>query len=213
MTQHSQPGHQLTAPPFLRGVTHRLDSPHLVAVCIPTIPPRVSNGLLDRAVQSVFRQYVLPREIHIAFDHPGAGAAPTRQAALDMVSPDIEWVAFLDDDDYWYETHLQHLLELAAKHQADFAYSWFTGNDPFPMHRGRQMDPANPHHTTMNVLVRADLARAIGFRGDSGTEDWRFIQGCVEAGARFAGTSDITWHYEVHEGNTSGRDYRAGRVS
>jgi hypothetical protein len=184
-----------------------------VTVCIPVIPPRVGN-LLDRAVASVNAQTKPPAGgISCALDVNHAGAAITRQRALDGVR--TGWVAFLDDDDTWYPHHLETLLHLAHERSADFVYSWFDGNNPFPMHRGRQMNLDEPHHTTMTVMVRTELAHAVGF-GDGSTpegwrepwEDWKFITGCVELGRQgrcvFAGTAEITWTYHVHGGNTSG---------
>jgi glycosyltransferase involved in cell wall biosynthesis len=136
------------------------------------------------------------------------GAAVTRQRALDGVY--TKWVAFLDDDDYLYPNHIETLLNLVHEHEADVAYSWFTGNNPFPMHRGRQFNPAEPHHTTMTLLVRTELAQAVKFATDHPEgwilpqEDWRFILGCSAAGGKFIGTGDVTWHYRCHANNTSG---------
>jgi len=180
-----------------------------ITVAIPTIPPRV-GGLLDEAVASVRAQTLVPLGgISVALDVDHAGAAVTRQRALDAVR--TEWVAFLDDDDTLYPHHLETLARLAADRGADFVYSFLDGNNPFPQHRGRQFDPAEPHHTTMTVMVRTGLAREVGFFPDEEPmhvdwygEDWRFILGCAEAGAVFAGTGDVTWTYRVHRGNTSG---------
>jgi len=179
-----------------------------VTVALPTIPPRV-GGLLNRAVQSVKDQTRQPSGgISCALDVLKEGAAATRQRALDAVR--TEWVAFLDDDDYFYPHHLETLMKLAADHDASYCYSWFDGNNPFPMHRGRQMNPSDPHHTTMTVMVRTELAREAGFRNHEDEndvwpgEDWRFTLRCLELGGKFIGTGDITWCYAVHSGNTSG---------
>jgi len=182
----------------------------LVTVVIPTIPPR--RELLGQAVVSTLNQTLPPVALSVAVDTQREGVWATRQRALDAVH--TPWVAFLDDDDLWYDHHLATLLGLARDHQADFTYSWFDGNNPFPMHRGRQMDPADPHHTTMTVLVRTALAKEVGFRPHADAnpewpgEDWNFIQGCVASGARFAGTSEVTWLYRLWSGNTSGMPTR-----
>lgn len=165
--------------------------------------------MLSQAVESVRRQTHPPAGgISVALDVDKAGAAVTRQRALDAVR--TEFVAFLDDDDVLYPHHLSTLYELAQANGVDYAYSWFDGNSPFAGHRGRQMDPANPHHTTMTVLVRTELAKEVGFKPHPEAnpnwpgEDWRFLLGCIEAGAKFAGTGEITWTYRVHGANTSG---------
>lgn len=180
-----------------------------ITVAIPSIPPRVCGGLLQSATESVRAQTLLPSGgISVSVDVDKAGAAVTRQRALDGVK--TEWVAFLDDDDLFYPNHLETLLGLASDTGADYLYSWFDGNNPFPQHRGKEFDPDNPHHTTMTVMVRTELAKQVGFATDHPEgwtlpqEDWRFTLGCIEAGAKFAGTGDVTWHYRVHRGNTSG---------
>lgn len=176
---------------------------------MPTIPPRVGGGLLQAACDSVRAQTLLPAGgISCALDVDKAGAARTRQRALDAVR--TTWVAFLDDDDYFYPSHLETLYNLVSDWNADVAYSWFDGNNPFPMHRGRQFNPEEPHHLTMTLLVRTELAKSVGFATDHPEgwtlpqEDWRFILNCSAAGAKFIGTGDITWHYRCHIQNTSG---------
>lgn len=180
-----------------------------VTVAIPAIPPRV-GGLLVQAVGSAMNQTEPPSGgISCVLDVAKQGAAVTRQRALDAVR--TTWVAFLDDDDYWYPQHLKTHLDQLEESGADYSYSWFDGNNPFPMHRGRQMNPAEPHHTTMTVVVRTELAREAGFLQPDGPmheewagEDWQFELRCLEKGGKFIGTGDITWHYRVHGGNTSG---------
>lgn len=180
-----------------------------ITIAVPTIPPRVGN-LLSEACASVGRQELRPAGgISCALDVDKAGAAVTRQRALDGVR--TRWVAFLDDDDFLHPNHLRVLHDLAAETGASYVYSWFDGNNPFPRHRGRQMNPAEPHHTTMTVMVETELAREAGFLQPDGPlhrewagEDWQFTLRCIALGARFAGTPEITWHYRRHRGNTSG---------
>jgi len=184
-----------------------------ITVATPTIPPRVCNGMLEASNLSVREQTLLPEGgISVALDVDKRGAARTRQRALDAVR--TKWVAFLDDDDWLYPNHLETLYQLVIEHGADYSYSWFDGNNPFPMHKGRQMNPAEPHHTTMTVLVRTELAKEVGFANHPDApsewsgEDWAFTLGCIKLGAKFIGTGDTTWHYNVHSGNTSGLQSR-----
>lgn len=180
----------------------------LIDVIIPSIPPR--EQMLLRAIDSAYSQTLLPNSIHVLIDDRHDGAAVTRNRGLKQVGDDVEFIAFLDDDDFFYEHHLETLYNLSVEHEADFMYSWFSGCDPFPQHRGRQFNPDDPHHTTMCVMVRAELAKAVGFRTDHpegwilAQEDWRFILDCRDRGAKFAGTAEVTWHYSLHEYNTSG---------
>jgi len=185
-------------------------------VAIPTHPARGTvndpSSLLGQAVASVEAQTWLPvGGVALALDLDGDGAAATRARALDMV--ETEFVSFLDSDDKLYPRHLQAHFELLRQHDADVAYSWFDGVNPFPDHRGRQMDPADPHHITMTITVRTALAKAVGMRPNPDAnrewagEDWFFIKGLVSAGAKFIGTGEITWHYRPHGGNTSGHPW------
>lgn len=202
-------------------------------VAIPTHPARGAVNdpftLLGRAVTSVEAQTVLPAGgLSIACDLDGDGAAKTRQRALNEVT--TEFVSFLDSDDYLYPHHLARHFRLLStagdevanpyglpgwNDWADVAYSWWGGNRPFPeaTHRGLKFDPVHPHHITMTLTVRTSLAKAAGF-GDRpldpewAGEDWIFILRLCELGARFVGTGDETWWYDVHGANTSGHPHR-----
>lgn len=102
----------------------------------------------------------------------------------------------------------------AAYTDADYVFSWFVlgsmcGNVDRLGHFGREFDPANPHHTTMTVLVKTELAQAVGFtppedKARVGGEDWRFTLGCVAAGAKIVHLPERTWTYSCLPGNTSG---------
>jgi len=191
-----------------------------ITVVTPSIPPRACpGGLLDQAIISVRDQALQPTGGHVVvLDVDKAGAAVTRQRALDTVR--TKWVAFLDDDDFFYPNHLALLYDMVTGVDGVYAYSWFDGNNPFPAHRGRGMDIDNPHHTTMTVLVRTDIAQTAGFLQPDGPlhqewsgEDWQFELRCLDEikrrwpdrpNDRVIGTSTVTWHYRVHGGNTSG---------
>lgn len=98
-----------------------------VAVCVPSIPTRES--LLRRAVASVERQVVHPGVrvvVHVAVDEDGAGAAATRNRAWRDVDDDVDWVAFLDDDDELGPDHVQLCLNRALETGADLVYPWFS---------------------------------------------------------------------------------------
>lgn len=181
--------------------------PDDTTVVVPTIPPRLHTHL-PRALKSIADQTHPAAAISVALDLCKQGAAHTRQRALDAVR--TPWTAFLDDDDTYYPAYLETLHRLQTETDADFLWGWFDGNPVFEQHRGRQMDSADPHHTTMTVMVRTELAQAVGFtqtetmHPDWAGEDWQFILGCVKAGAKFAHTPDLIWTYNVHSSNTSG---------
>jgi hypothetical protein len=128
-----------------------------------------------------------------------------------------EWVAFLDDDDEFLPFHVKHLVRFAQESGADYVFPWFTvvgGVDPFPQHFGKRYDVTAPHHTTMTVMVRTELAKSVGFKSPEGAhpgwggEDWQFTLDCISAGAKIEHLPEVTWRYHHDSGNTSGRPER-----
>lgn len=188
-----------------------------VTVAIPVHPNRMQRGMLQRALDSVWRQTRLPDQVSIAVDTRREGAAKTRQRALDAV--ETKYVAFLDSDDEFLPNHLEALTDVAERLGATFVYSWFNmigTSDPLG-HFGIPFDPRHPHHTTMTVLMRTDVAKEVGFTaatpGDPfGNEDWLFILGvsalAVERGFLMTHLAERTWNYWSHEGNTSGMPHK-----
>lgn len=182
-----------------------------VTAVIPSIPPR--HEMLARAIRSVDAQTHQATGLVVEIDETHAGAAATRNAGLARVA--TEWTAFLDDDDEWLPPHLEVLLAAAAAHEADVVWPWFEvvgGSDPFPGHRGRQFDIAEPHIFPICVLVRTELAQQTnGFQtttGDWNRDDLPFYRDLWDLGARFHAVPDITWVWHHHGRNTSGQPER-----
>lgn len=191
-----------------------------ITVVIPVHPPRLSNGMLARAIASVAAQTLPADALSIAVDNERCGAWYTRQRALDAVQ--TEWTAFLDSDDEFLPEHLALHAEWAERERADFVYAWFqirperrAAEDPFPPEFFTEpWWPDRPRHTTTTVMVRTELAKAVGFtepipNADVGHEDWKFTLGCYEVGAKIVhvpGVRTWLWHWEA--GNTSGLAYR-----
>ena len=201
-----------------------------VSVIIPAHPARMLNGMLQRALSSVWAQTRVPDAVHIVIDTGREGAAATRQRALMAASTDF--VAFLDSDDLFLPKHLEWLMTHQEETDADFVYSWFKvlqqladgrtsvlEEDPiFPVtHYLNDWDPDNPIETTITTLVRTGLAQQVGFkeldRGhDANTgEDAYFTLGCAAAGAKISHLRRKSWLWSHHQmangtaGNTSGR--------
>lgn len=199
-----------------------------MSVVIPTHAGR--ERYLELAVASAWGQLVRPAAVHVVEDTTHAGAAATRDRGLRMV--DTEWTAFLDSDDVLYREHLRVLLAGARIHGADYVFSYFHVIDALGRRRlgdplglfGHPFDVGRPTQTTITVLVRTELARAVGFQapvpgemvdGQVAGEDWRFTLGCVAAGARIVHVPRRTWgwrHWGAGSpgtpGNTSGRPDR-----
>jgi glycosyltransferase involved in cell wall biosynthesis len=190
-----------------------------ITVVIPSIPPR--GKLLQRAMASVALQTVPACAVAVAYDDQHLGAGPTRTRALRMAQ--TEWVAFLDDDDALLPNHLELLLAAAKETEADVLWPWFKvvgGTDPFPGHRGKQLNPDDPHIFPITTLVRNEYAQQGEFPGSDVTgewiaDDWPFWRQMQELGATFHHIPDVTWHWFHHgwgmpgtSGNTSGRPDR-----
>lgn len=180
-----------------------------VTVLIAAHESRFRTGLLARAFASVCAQTYVPEAVHVVNDVERRGAGWTRRTLLAQV--DTEWIAWLDSDDEWEPQHLEKLLKVAVETDSVFVFSWFHGNDPLG-HFGLPFNPCTPHHTTMNVLVRTDIAQRVGFPDSEGppfsNEDWAFITGvskvaCAE-GLRMTHLADRTWTYHQAGQNSSG---------
>lgn len=185
-----------------------------ITVVIPTHPARVSNGMTKRAVGSVLMQSLPAASIIVENDLNKAGAPVTRNRGLQKV--DTEWVAFLDSDDQFKKDHLAVLAKGAEETGADYLYTWYEpvgfGGDPLG-HFGKVWDPENPTQTTITTLVRADLAKSVGFRkppegatihGQRYGEDFQFTLECHAAGAKIVHIPQKTWLWNYHGMNTSG---------
>lgn len=181
-----------------------------ITVCIAAHPARFRNGLIQRAMVSVMEQTLQPRVILTLNDVDREGAGSIRQRMLDLVF--TEWVAWLDSDDEWLPGHLEKLMRVAEETGSVYVYSWFHGRDPLG-HFGLPFNPCTPHHTTMGILERTDLAKEVGFppsatRSSFSNEDWAHITGfaklACERGLLMTHLAERTWTYHQGHGNSSG---------
>jgi glycosyl transferase family 2 len=181
-----------------------------ITVLIACHPARMSNGLLMRALQSVLAQTHQPAAIHVVNDRERHGAGRTRRQLLALV--ETTWIAWLDSDDEWDPTHLEKLLKVAQDTDSVYVYSWFHGGDPLG-HFGIPFNPCQPHHTTMTVLERTDIAQEAGFcdtqEGPYSNEDWYHITGvariCCQRGLKMTHLPERTWTYHQEGQNSSGK--------
>lgn len=190
-----------------------------VTVCIPSIPSRA--WMLRRAVASVLEQTCPAAAISVAVDLAREGAWVTRNRSA--ASSATTWTAFLDDDDEFARGHLQLLLDVAEREQADVTWAWFEvigGADPFPHYRGRQYDPANPHVVPITYLVRTELLREAtekmgGFQADTpggggvwDLQDMPLLNAFFALGAVMHADPTSSWFWHHHDSNTSGMPHR-----
>jgi glycosyltransferase involved in cell wall biosynthesis len=194
-----------------------------LTVVITTIPTRKIR--LNKALRSVHNQTLKPFEIIVQEDTEKRGAPSNRDAGLSRVK--TPYVAFLDDDDYFYPSHLETLYKAAQEHDADIVYSWFDvegGEDPFPENFGKPWNPDEPVQTTVTTLCKTEVVRAAGgfsstyglneeelatyAQGNTVGEDFRMVMSALKNGAKVHHVPKKTWAYVHWGGNTSGRPDR-----
>lgn len=186
-----------------------------ITVVVTTIAPR--RNLLQRALESVWRQTLQPDAVVIAQDNDRRGAPYNRQNGTDCVA--TEFVAYLDDDDELYPDHLM-ALRSELRSTADLIYPWFDvygGADPFPAHEGKEWDYIQ---VPVTFLARTAAIRAAGGwtnfgrwdESDAGTdrqghragEDYQLVLRMVELGSGIQHLNRRTWRWYHNTGNTSG---------
>lgn len=192
-----------------------------VTAVICAIPDR-KDDYFSEAIDSVFNQTFPVSGIAVSIDYDRVGAAANRDRALEMVQ--TEWVAFLDDDDWWYPEHIQTLMDLANSSGADLIHPHYDvvgGTDPFPQFKGKQYDLSEPHSIPVTFLAKTEAVRAVGgFSnplgagvGDPGQvfeegvcagEDYRMHVRLARAGYQFAHIPVHTWAWRHHGNNTMG---------
>lgn len=194
-----------------------------LTVVITTIPTRRER--LAKALSSVRNQTLLPYDIVVQMDTEKVGAPANRDKGIARVN--TNYVALLDDDDYFYSNHLETLYKAAIDTDADIVYSWFDvegGTDPFPQNFGKPWNPDEPIQTTVTILAKASVIRQAGgysntsslteeelsryAQGNTIGEDFRLIAEANRQGAKIVHVPKRTWAYVHWGGNTSGRPDR-----
>lgn len=187
-----------------------------VTVVIPHIPVR--EHLLTRALESVEAQ-TIEASVIVVTDENHDGAAVTRNRGLMAV--ETEYVALLDDDDYFYPNHLEVCLNALREHDADLVYPWFDvigGTDPLGMF-GKPFDPEHleaSNYIPVTVVAKTKTLQNVGgfvphprFAGDGPPcEDWGCWLAVHNAGGKIVHAPEKTWAWVHNSGNTSGRGDR-----
>lgn len=189
-----------------------------VTIVVTCHTPRVRNGLLARALDSIWKQSHLPDAVSIAIDHYHHGAAITRNRALHMAT--TEWIVFLDSDDILYPAYLKRVFECQKESKADIVFPWYDvlgADDPLIVNKGKQWDPNEPHSFPITTLVRRELATAVGGfpeKEPAGPwclgEDFPFWVRLSNIGASFYHFPEHLWqwNHKPAGGNTSGMPNR-----
>lgn len=197
-----------------------------ISVVIPTFPLR--RWMLTTALDSVWSQTRVPDQLVIQIDNNGEGACGTRNKGIEAVTS--EWTAFLDDDDFLYPQHIEHLLAKAEETHADFVYPWFDGQHSSGLlavevegvarevlgvefgEEQAQCLRTKGNFIPVTCLVRTELIQGVGgfssppwASADNPCEDWGCWIKLLDVGAKFVHLPERTWRWNVHGKNTSGR--------
>lgn len=188
-----------------------------ISVIIPTIPPRYN--LLNRALESVYQQKLLPDAVIIETDHEGVGASVTRNKALFRVT--TEWVACLDDDDEFLPWHLEQLMGVALREDADLVYSKWVGiNTGLFRLIGQSWSDELANEIRRNnfipvtTLLRTERVQEVGgfqelgMNGGATCEDWGLWLKLLDKGCKFFHHPVETWRWNGHASHTSGRPWK-----
>jgi hypothetical protein len=193
-----------------------------VTVLTVTIPGR-ETAMLGENIASVYAQTLpVTRQLicaHLCTDGP-AMVQYVQAKNLLLRAVQTEWVAVLNDDDYWLPQHVELLMGEARA--ADVIYSWETGRtrpridanvNDWPRERlTRQLEEANL--IDGNAMIRTRMLRRVGgfpadWVGDTphngghyqdsparfeDHELWRRIHA---AGGQFRCVPVETWHYRT----------------
>lgn len=186
-----------------------------VTVVVPHIPVRTK--LLKRALGSIMAQSVMPADIIVVTDVNHDGAAATRNRGLDLV--ETEYVAFLDDDDWFYPHHLESCMSEIREWNADVVYPWFhveNGTDPLGMF-GQPFDAEHlqlSNYIPVTVVAKTATLRDVGGftphpdAAGHPNEDWGCWLAVHNGGGKIVHLAERTWVWDHGTGNTSGRGDR-----
>lgn len=192
-----------------------------VTVVTPHIPARQFE--LTRAVASIAAQTHQPDDIIISTDVAHAGSAATRNRALYHAV--TTWVAFLDDDDEMLPMHLEVLVENAVRSGSNVVYTGCKVVDSKGMiipsreewgRFGQVFDGEllqQKAYLPVTSLVHTSLAKQALFGPpesdpNSDYDDWGFYLRLLRLGAVFLHVPEVTWVWNHHGSNTSGRGDR-----
>lgn len=154
---------------------------------VSAIVPTRGRAFLAEALKSIEHQTRAADEIVVVLDGPcpsihpidarvrlatlrkSRGAAAARNVGAQVARHD--WLAFLDDDDWWLPRYLESALEAASKTNADVVCTSFLGVEGGILgpEKDAPLDLAyadfisrNPGFRASNLLIRASVFSAVG---------------------------------------------------
>lgn len=172
----------------------------MITIVTPTIPGR--EPLYEECRASVAALTHTEPLTHITMlDVNGDGPAVMRNRMLEQVV--TEWTVFLDDDDLLFPNYLDAVdPHLAGADVVYTAWQLSGAIDPVPYPRFDAGLLRQHNIIPVTACVRTEAVRAVGgFPTDAELEDHALWLALLDAGARFAYTPVIAWHYRRHPGS------------
>jgi hypothetical protein len=189
----------------------------MLTVLTVTIPGR--EALLAENIASVYAQAIPVRQLICAHKSAGEPMVQYSAAKNDMLrAVTTDWVAVLNDDDYWLPNHLEAIAP--ELEHADVVYTWeASGNKPRENCNEWSRERLRATWETTNFLdgncaFRTDLLRRVGgfpvnwtgpgpwagghYEGSPARfEDWELFRRLCPLGAKFRCVPEETWVYRV----------------
>lgn len=170
-----------------------------VTVITPSLPERAQ--LLVEACASVQTQ-TLQAEAHlIALDTQREGPAVCRQRLTETAETTL--VAYLDDDDLLYESHLAVLVSALRQADADLSFGWHDDGPGVPRFdawcdEAVALMVSNRNVIPVTVVARREsILAAGGFNPQDRYEDHALFVRMMVMGMRIVCTPETTWRYRI----------------
>jgi glycosyltransferase involved in cell wall biosynthesis len=198
---------------------------------IDVVIPSIGRRTLEVSLESVFNQTILPKRVIVVddsesqsldlknFDFPidivktGGRKGPASARNSGILCGSSEWIALLDDDDYWSLDHLRLITMFAKRVQADIAVS--------SAQVGRSIRPkvlmnsqVNPlvqlygkpslsrtkfYFPTPGIVFKREVFEKIQFRSEMlEREDLMFLSDAFQSGFKIVQSPDATAIIKPH---------------
>jgi glycosyltransferase involved in cell wall biosynthesis len=146
-------------------------------------PPEDGAGPIRMRLDAEEPGYGVPVQFDYIESHRPGGRTRSRLRAIEMARGDL--IGYLDDDDAYRPEHLALLVQaLADNPEAGFAYSQMVSHDGTGMVQNvvGQYPPAQCHIGTPMIVHHREILSCATWGPDRPDEDWRLVNGWVEAG-------------------------------
>ena len=165
----------------------------LIAVITPSKPDR--SAMLAECIASVKAQ-TKPAVFHsVEVDVNKVGPSKLRNKMVSELPKDVEWIAFLDDDDLFLPNHLELLSSVSAN--ADVVYSSCQPGIATIIKPFNREALKHFNYIAVTSLVRRSMFDKVGGFADVKLfEDWLLWKSIANEGGRFVFVPKQTWVYK-----------------